>query len=154
MHVFRRFFQLIYCLYAFILFFTGMFIIFPFVLFAGLFLDRIKGGNIAYSLCRLWADFVLLLIGIFHRNIYEAPHNRKVPYIFVSNHNSYMDIPEMMKAIRRQPVRILAKAELGKMPVFGLIYKTAVVAVDRTSPESRIKSIKILKSYLKNLHTI
>lgn len=139
--------QLIYNIYAFIVFLAGMFIILPFALMA-VFFGRIKGGNIAYFLCRLWADFFLFLVGIFHRSIYLAPHDKRKPYIFVSNHSSYMDIPQMMKAIRRQPVRILAKQELGKVPLFGLIYNMAVVGVDRASAESRIKSMRILKKYL------
>jgi 1-acyl-sn-glycerol-3-phosphate acyltransferase len=58
-----------------------------------------------------------------------------------------MDIPQMLKAIH-QPMRILGKAEMGKIPVFGFIYKTAVVSVDRSSAEERSKSMKALKSVL------
>ncbi len=69
--------------------------------------------------------------------------------IFVSNHISYMDIPVMMKAIRKQNFRVLGKAELGKIPVFGFIYRNAAVSVERKNPEHRAKSISILKSILK-----
>jgi hypothetical protein len=33
-----------------------------------------------------------------------------------------MDIPCLFKAIRKQPFRMLAKAETKKIPVFGFIY--------------------------------
>ncbi len=91
----------------------------------------------------------MFLIGIFHKNIYEVPHDTSNQYIFVSNHISYMDIPVMMKAIRRQNFRILGKAELGAIPVFGFIFKQAAVSVDRKNPNNRAKSVATLKSIIK-----
>ena len=113
------------------------------------FFGRVKGGNVIYNICRLWADTWLFLIGIHHKNIFEAPHDRSVQYIFVSNHISYMDSPVMMKAIRRQNFRVLGKAELGSIPVFGFIFKQAAVSVDRKNPENRAKSLLVLKSIIK-----
>lgn len=45
--------------------------------------------------------------------------------------------------------RPLAKKELLKIPVFGWIAKAATIIVDRSSPESRKKSIDRLKQFLK-----
>ena len=102
-----------------------------------------------YTICRFWGDVCLFLGGIRHVNIYEAPHNRNQPYIFVSNHISYFDIPVMMKAVRKQHLRILGKAEMAKIPIFGFIYREAVVLVSRNDMIQRTKSIQILKSVLK-----
>jgi 1-acyl-sn-glycerol-3-phosphate acyltransferase len=38
---------------------------------------------------------------------------------------------------------------MAKIPIFGLIYRNAIVTVDRTSPENRAKSVLLLKSILK-----
>jgi 1-acyl-sn-glycerol-3-phosphate acyltransferase len=59
-----------------------------------------------------------------------------------------MDIPVLMKAIRRQHFRILGKAELAKVPIFGFLYRNAVVMVDRSDPEKRAKSVRQLKSVI------
>ena len=75
-------------------------------------------------------DFVLW--GIFHNNYFEVPHDGNKQYVFVFNHISYMDIPVIMKAIRKQHFRILGKAEMAKIPVFGFFYRNAVVMVDRS----------------------
>ncbi|MDQ6723928.1 MAG: 1-acyl-sn-glycerol-3-phosphate acyltransferase [Thermoproteota archaeon] len=125
-----------------------MFILFPIFLIASFF-GKVNGGNVIYDACRLWADAWMFLICIPHKNIYEQPHDFSKQYIFVSNHISYMDIPVMMKAIRKQNFRVLGKAELGKIPVFGFIFKKAAVSVERKNPEHRAKSISILKSILK-----
>ncbi|MFT3981063.1 MAG: lysophospholipid acyltransferase family protein [Ferruginibacter sp.] len=142
-----RTFKAIFSIYAFASFLLVMFLIFPFVIIASFF-GKVVGGNIIYILCRFWADTCLFLWGIRHRIIYEQPHDRSHPCIFVFNHNSYMDIPEMMVAIR-QNFRALGKAEMTKIPVFGFIYKNAVVTVDRSSAENRSKSVLTLKSVLK-----
>jgi 1-acyl-sn-glycerol-3-phosphate acyltransferase len=113
------------------------------------FFGKVNGGNIIYRACRLWGDTWMFLIGISHENIYESPYNTSNQYIFLSNHISYLDIPVMMKAIRKQNFRILGKAELGEIPVFGFIFKHAAVSVDRRSPENRAKSVMTLKSIIK-----
>ncbi|MBI2730113.1 MAG: 1-acyl-sn-glycerol-3-phosphate acyltransferase [Sphingobacteriales bacterium] len=138
--------QWLYVIYAFLLFFIMMLIVFPFAVITSFF-GRINGGNLIYKICSYWADAWLFLIGIYHKTIFESPVNKQSHYIFVSNHISYMDIPQMLKAIR-QPMRILGKIEMGKIPVFGFIYSMAVVSVDRSSTEARAKSVKVLKSVL------
>ncbi len=125
--------QYIYSIYGFAVFLLLMLILFPFVVIASFF-GRIRGGNIVYHICRFWADAAMLCWGIFHKNIYESPHKPDHPVVFVFNHISYMDIPILMKAFRKQPIRVLAKAELAKVPIFGFIYKAAVVMVERGDP--------------------
>ena len=124
-----------------------MLLIFPFAIIAG-FLGRIRGGNMMLWLCRLWADIWFPLIFIVHKKIVEVPHDKKKSYIFVSNHISYLDAAILVKVFR-QPFRPLARAEMSKIPVFGFIYRNAVVSVDRSSPENRTKSVLILKSLIK-----
>jgi len=139
--------RLLYTLYAILVFVLFMFLAMPFVVVASFF-GRMKGGNMIYRICRVWADFWDFLLGIRHKNIYEVPHDKSLQYIFVANHSSYMDIPVLMKSIR-QPVRVLGKSEMAKIPVFGFIYKNAVVMVDRSDAEQRARSVQVMKSVLK-----
>ena len=123
-----------------------MLLIFPFAIIASFF-GRIKGGNMTIRLCMLWADIWFPLIFIFHKKIYEAQHDKKKSYIFLSNHISYLDAAILVKAYR-QPVRPLGKVEMSKVPVFGLIYRNAIVTVDRSSAANRASSVRILKSII------
>ncbi len=108
-----------------------------------------------YALCRVWADVVLFLWGINHKNIFEAPKSKDRAVIFVFNHISYIDIPFMMKAFRHEPIRILAKAEMAKIPIFGYIYRNATVMVDRESDAGRTRSVLQLKRVLaKNISVV
>lgn len=138
--------QWIYVLYAFALFIGIMLLLFPFVLIASLF-GRIKGGNLIYRLCMLWGDIWFFLVGIRHQNIYEQLPDPLKQYIFVGNHISYLDAPLLVKTIRR-PIRALGRIELSNMPVFGFIYRSVVVIVDRSNAAHRAKSVRNLKSII------
>jgi 1-acyl-sn-glycerol-3-phosphate acyltransferase len=140
-------FRILYCVYAVILFIALMLCAVPFVV-VGSFFGRIKGGNFIYKVCSIWADIWYFLVGIYHRNVYEVPHDRSKHYIFVANHISYFDATLIVKSLR-QPVRALGKIEFGKVPVFGYIYRKAIVAVDRSSAANRANSVRTLKSVLK-----
>ncbi|MBS1497018.1 MAG: 1-acyl-sn-glycerol-3-phosphate acyltransferase [Bacteroidetes bacterium] len=148
MNILRNFCKAIFSLYAFIVFLLLMFLLFPFAVIASFF-GRIKGGNFIYKICRLWADIFMLLTFIYHKNIFEYPKASNHAVVFVFNHISYMDIPILMKTFRRQPIRILAKAEMSKVPVFGFIYRQATVMVWRENTAARAKSLMQLKSVLK-----
>lgn len=137
----------LYCIYSYTLFVIIMLLVFPFALVATLF-GRVRGGNMVMWLCRVWADVWLGLSAIRFRFIFEAPHDKKRPYIFVSNHISYLDAAIIPKAYR-QPIRPLAKSEMARLPIFGLIYRYAIVAVNRSSPEHRAESVRILKSLIR-----
>lgn len=124
-----------------------MFLLLPFFIYSFL-LSPVTGGNILYKICRFWADAFFFLIGIRHKNIYEEKHDTYKQYIFVSNHISYLDIPMMMKAIRHQHIRILGKAEMTKIPIFGFIYKKGAVLVNRENAKKRLESVTNLIYFL------
>lgn len=137
----------LYVIYALVIFVLLMLLIAPLVLAASFF-GRIRGGNMIYRLCTFWAGAWFLMVGIFHKSIYEVPHDKSRQYIFVANHISYLDAAIVVKTIR-QPVRVLGKIELSKVPLFGFIYRKAIVTVDRTSAAHRAHSVRILKSVVK-----
>ncbi len=124
-----------------------MLVLFPFVIIASFF-GRIQGGNAVYRLCCLWGDLWFPLVGIRHRNEYKAPLDPNASHIFVMNHNAYLDAALLVK-IFRMPLRALGKAEMGKIPVFGYIYRNAIVTVDRSSPANRARSVQVLTSVLR-----
>lgn len=137
---------LLYNVYALLLFTVLMLIIFPFVIIASFF-SPIQSGNMIYRICMLWADIWFPLVGIIHKNYYESPHNKKNAYIFVSNHLSYLDAALIVKTFR-QPLRALGKVEMTKVPVFGFIYKNAIVTVDRDNASDRSNSVRKLKNVI------
>ena len=147
MKILLRPFQLLYVIYAALLFVALMIPVFIWSLLVLPF-GRIRSGNLIYYGCIAWADAWFFLVFIRHRNIHEEAMSLDSSYIFVANHISYLDAALIPKTFRH-PVRPLGKAEMAKVPVFGFIYKNTIVTVDRSSSGSRVKSVQILKSILR-----
>jgi 1-acyl-sn-glycerol-3-phosphate acyltransferase len=139
----------LYTLYAFFWFSFFTLLAFPLVIVFSFF-GRRRGGNLICSMAKIWADAWYFLLGIRHENIFESSYEPGRNYIFLVNHNSYMDIPCLFKAIRKQPFRVLGKDDIRKIPVFGFIYSRGAVMVDRGSTERRAKSVRELKSLLRH----
>jgi 1-acyl-sn-glycerol-3-phosphate acyltransferase len=143
---FLRALQIIYSLYAVLWFIVLMFIVLVLVLLCTL-LGKVRGGNVIYKVLNWWARVWCFFVGMWHKEIYEAPVDKKSQYIFVANHISYMDIPAAVLSIH-QPLRILGKQEMVKYPVFGFIYRLAAISVDRSSAAARARSVRALKAAL------
>lgn len=146
MNAIMRVLRALYSCYAFVAFVGVMLLVFPFVLCCLPF-GKIKGGNGVYHCCRWWARIWYALIGLRHKEVYVQPHDSSRQYIFVANHISYMDIPPIVLGTH-QPMRALGKHEMVRVPVFGWIYRAAVVLVDRSSPTKRAQSVRALKAAL------
>lgn len=139
--------QLLYVLYAFLVFVALMIPVFIWSLLVLPF-GKIKGGNLTYYACIVWADVWFFLVFIRHKNIYVEKLKKDQSYIFVANHISYLDSAIIPKTFRH-PVRPLGKVEMSKVPIFGFIYKNAIVTVDRSNAANRTKSVQVLKSILR-----
>jgi 1-acyl-sn-glycerol-3-phosphate acyltransferase len=149
MQLFSTVLRFFFTIWGFVLFLAFLLLIFPFVIAASFF-GKIRGGNFIYKLCKLWADFVLFFTAIRIIYIYEGKKPEPASqYVFVFNHISYLDIPLLMKALPRQKIRVLGKSELGRIPLFGFLYRNTVVLVERSNSAARAKSVLQLKSILR-----
>lgn len=68
-------------------------------------------------------------------------------YVVVCNHNSMVDILVSTPSVPGAS-KTLAKAELARIPVFGLVYKSGSILVDRKNPNSRRQSLEAMKKVL------
>ena len=146
MKAFIKAIQFLYSLYA-LLVFSLLTILSAIALIFLLPFGRKKLGNRVYFVCRYWSKSFYFFIGFRHEEIYEANHQFNRPHIFVGNHNSYMDIPPIVQ-LKHQPIRALGKFESSKIPIFGWVYRAAVIMVDRSSPAKRAQSLRNLKAAL------
>ena len=72
----------------------------------------------------------------------------KEPVLFVSNHQSYADIPLFVAAIDRQ-IGFIAKAELSRIPIFGSwIRAVRSVFIERDDARASLKAIEQGTEYL------
>lgn len=129
-----------------------VFTVFMIILLPGIVLPFLLGqrfGSIGYAFLWLWSWIFSKLTFIRYRFFGRENFGKGKAYIYVSNHTSFLDIPGLVMLLPGQ-FRPLAKKELLKIPIFGWIASTAAIIVDRSSPESRKKSIDRLKAFLKD----
>lgn len=100
-----------------------------------------------FKIFRVWMKFFFVFSGV--RRIIKGTENFKQGqnYVVVCNHNSYMDIPLSSPGIPGAN-KTIAKTEMAKIPLFGMIYKRGSVLVDRKSEESRRNSFLKMKEVL------
>lgn len=68
-------------------------------------------------------------------------------YIVICNHNAFIDVPVSSPGIPGAN-KTIAKAELAKTPVFGMLYSMGSILVDRKSEASRRESFNAMKNVL------
>lgn len=100
-----------------------------------------------FKIFDIWMGIFFFFSGV--RRIIKGKENfiKGQNYVVVCNHNSFMDIPLSSPAIPG-PNKTIAKSEMAKIPLFGMIYKRGSVLVDRKSEESRRQSFSKMKAVL------
>ncbi len=102
-------------------------------------------------LMRLWAGIILFISGVKTRTIGLENIDKNLSYIIVSNHQSQFDIPVMIKCFPLT-VRMLAKKELFRIPIFGwAIYIAGHISLDRGKGRKALKSLRKASERIKKM---
>lgn len=142
----RNFLQPFYTLFVLATFLVCLLLAFPVFFFIGI-KDTTKARKIIWFVVHHWAKRWLWLIGM-HTDVSGIfPKDKK--FIIVANHISYLDTINIY-AVIPEYFRTLAKKEMVNIPVFGFVYKQLAILVDRSSNESRAKSMRLMWRQLRN----
>ena len=137
--LFRKIY-LYYCLSVFSFFFL---VFFPFFLIPILFKNQF---HLVGVFNRWWARAVLTLCFLPFSAECRARLDPKKQYIFCPNHFSYIDIPTM--GLNPHNAIFVGKHEMEKIPLFGFMYRSLHITVDRDRIKSRYST------YLKSRQAI
>lgn len=137
----------IFALWAILMFVITMLIfLVPFLLFSYPAPDRTRNKRfLIYA--RIWMGIYLPLIGCPLRIRGREHFAKGENYIVVCNHNSLMDVPVSSPSIPNGN-KTIAKIEMARIPLFGMMYRTGSVLVDRKSDQSRKESYMKMKEVL------
>lgn len=105
-----------------------------------------------YRFFKTWSFSFFSLIGIIVRVKGKEKIQSGKKYIVIANHQSFLDIPMIFSSVPFW-VKPLARADLAKIPLFGLIYKKSTIPVDRSSISSKKESYKKMLETIKNEDT-
>lgn len=104
------------------------------------------------SVTRAWARVIVFALGI--KLIIEGSENilKDKSYVVVANHQSQIDIPILVMAVRTN-LRIIAKKELFKIPFLGWGMKAVgMLEVDRSNHKQSIETLKKAENIVKEQH--
>ena len=110
------------------------------VMVFGLLIGLAGECDVSDRLLRAWCRLVLFCAGarVFAR---LHPLDPARTYVFVSNHTSHIDVPAIV-SVSPEPLRFIAKQELGKIPLFGwAARRMGHVFIDRRDSHGAAKSI-------------
>lgn len=133
----KKIIQRLYSIYGSIVFILTFLVLLPVFAFTIETSGRKARGR---KLNRVWS---MVFFGmLFFRVRMENLHQFKVrgPYVIVANHFSYLDIPVL--GLIPFDLVFIGKSSLGKVPLFGYMFKNLHIAVDRNSLKSRGESVQ------------
>lgn len=146
MNLFKNVFGRIWAVWGMIIFVvTLLIVIIP--IWLTKFIQEPKGTEIFRKISKVWMTIFLILIGCRVRVKGKANFRKGQSYIVTCNHSSLMDVPLTTPFIPG-PNKTIAKVEMARIPLFGVIYSRGSVLVDRNSDESRRKSLDDMKKVL------
>lgn len=127
--------------------FIGTMLIFLFPIWATRFIAEPNRTKWVMQLCRWWMAIFFPLSGVRLTIKGRSKFKKGENYVVVCNHNSLMDVPLTSPGIPGAN-KTIAKIEMSKVPLFGIIYKRGSVLLDRKNEESRKSSYNEMKQVL------
>lgn len=107
-----------------------------YVLGLGYLRDRRPLYKLSGRLAQVW----LLGAGLRWRLSYAVPLSKGQSYVFCANHSSYLDVPSLF--LTKLPVVFVGKSALGRIPLFGYMYRRMHIMVDRENLRSKYQVLK------------
>jgi 1-acyl-sn-glycerol-3-phosphate acyltransferase len=143
----------IFAAWAILLFVITLLIVFP-PLLALAFWKEPRRSNIMHSILRGWMEVFFFVTGLRLKIRGIENFKKGENYIVVFNHRSLMD-PPVSTPFMPGGNKTIAKAEMAKTPVFGIIYRRGSVLVDRKNEDSRRTSYMHMKEVVEmGLHMV
>lgn len=110
-------------------------------------IDEPKRTAVFRIISKRWMQFFFFVTGCSLKIKGKENFVKGKNYIVICNHNSLMDVPVTTPFISGAN-KTIAKTEMSKIPLFGLIYKRGSILVDRQDKNSRRDSFKKMKDVL------
>jgi len=151
MHPLKRVLGHVYFVYAILWFVvTLLIVVIPIWLISRL--PEPRQSRWLHPLFKGWMSIYLPLVFILVKRKNKEVFKAQGACVVVVNHNSFADIPITSPYIPG-PNKTLAKSELAKIPIFGIVYKSGSILVNRKDENSRRDSFTKMEAVLeKGIH--
>ena len=139
-------FLLIWRAWFYVLMFTTIIIMVPFLL---VLTAKESYYHAFWKMIHIWGKIIVYGMGFQLDVKYDQKIEPDKSYMFCANHASFID-PFIMIALSKNPIVFVGKKELVKIPIFGFFYRRVVIMVDRSNGQSRKNVYARAKRRLQN----
>ncbi len=139
MNIVRSILRRIYLVYAMTLFTSTMLVVFLPVCVISLLPEPSRARKL-HVVFKLWMGFFMPIVFCPVKRNGTRNFKKGEQYVVVLNHNSFVD-GSISSPWIPGPNKTLLKVEIAKVPLFGKIFKTAAILVDRKKGSSRQQSL-------------
>jgi 1-acyl-sn-glycerol-3-phosphate acyltransferase len=146
MKILREIIGRVWALWSLVLFVSTMLVFIWFYLVCFL-LPEPRASKWHRGVSQVWMVIFLNLAGCPLKIVGKQNVKKGQNYVVVCNHNSLMDVPVSTPFVPHAS-KTIAKSSFAKVPLFGWIYATGAILVDRKSDKSRRDSIVKMKKIL------
>ena len=111
------------------------------------FLPTKTRDKVTHYMLRFYSNFWCYTTGIIPREFHRDKIDLNQSYVITANHQNYWDPVQMYTALPLY-FKGVGKVEVNKAPLFGLLYKMAVIQVDRSSASKSASTYRNMVRYL------
>jgi len=112
-------------------------------------IDHIWKGKSTFVISKVFSKFILWVAGV--KLVIEGREfiDKNENYIYITNHQSFFDIPILMQAAPSN-IRFIYKKSLTKVPIFGWgMYLGGYIPINREDGREAMKSLRLAAERLK-----
>lgn len=112
-----------------------------------------KGRQAMDEVIHQWAKQLLDAVGVRYQviDLDDLQFQPGTPYIIMSNHASLYDIPLIFMTLPNRSIRMIAKKELFRVPLWGdAMRRSEFVAIDRQDSAQALKDLQVVKTNMEN----
>lgn len=105
------------------------------------------------QLTRWWARKMLQIVEVNYQvfNPHQVQFASKHSYVIMSNHASHYDIPLIYAAFPAGSIRMIAKKELFRVPVWGHAMRAAeFISIDRNNRRQAVKDLQMAREKIRS----
>ena len=136
----------VFALWALIVFASTMLVVSVPLWIIGLWKEP-RRSYIMHTIYRIWMQLFFFFTGIRLRVKGRENFRQGENYVVVYNHNSMLDVPVSVPFMPGAN-KTIAKIEMARIPIFGIVYKRGSVLVDRKNEDSRKASYLMMRQVL------
>ena len=134
----------LHIVWAFVWWLVGFVVLFPFFCLC-IWVRKLEKWMSFFNQLWCYLFFPMAFLRVITHGRHHIPKNQAV--VYCCNHGSFLDIPLLTFILPGFPA-FMGKASLGKIPVFGFMFRNLHIVVERGSNHGRAKALKISRKML------